>query len=84
MHDTKFLASSPSIRLGYRGLSMSLIRRATVVAILGFMFLGIASLNAQVSTELPQSKSGASVNKTYVSQDFAKEILALTTAIAQK
>jgi len=40
---------------------MGLIRRAMIFAILGTMFLGIAAVNAQVSTELPQFKSGASV-----------------------
>jgi hypothetical protein len=43
------------------GLPMDLIRQALIVAVLGTMFLGIAAVNAQVSVELPQFKSGASV-----------------------
>jgi hypothetical protein len=40
---------------------MGLIKQAIIAAILGTMFLGIAAANAQVNTELPQFKSGASV-----------------------
>ena len=39
---------------------MGLIRQAMIVAILGTMFLGIPAVNAQVSIEMPQFKSGAS------------------------
>jgi hypothetical protein len=41
---------------------MGLIRQAMIFAILGTMFLGIATVYAQVSTELPEFKSGGSVN----------------------
>jgi hypothetical protein len=41
---------------------MDLIRQAIIVVILGTMFIGIVAVNAQVSTELPEFKSGGSVN----------------------
>jgi hypothetical protein len=44
----------------YGGIPMGLIRRAMIVAILGSIFLGIAAMDALVSTELPQFKSGVS------------------------
>lgn len=40
---------------------MSLIRMATIFTILGTLSLGIAVINAQVTSELPHFKSGASV-----------------------
>ena len=40
---------------------MGLISRGMILVILGTMFLGITAINAQVSAELPQFKSGASV-----------------------
>jgi len=40
---------------------MGLIRLATIFAILGTVFLGIAAVDAQVNASLPQFKSGASV-----------------------
>jgi hypothetical protein len=43
------------------GLSMGLIRLATIFAILGTVFLGIATIDAQVNASIPQFKSGASV-----------------------
>jgi len=41
---------------------MGSIRLAMIYGVLGILFIGTATVNAQESTELPQFKSGASIN----------------------